>query len=567
MKVDRMVVRESEEASKKKGWFSRGGKGKDQKVKYQNAKSVTRPPSTSWYTKKSSSSSTASPLPGPSSGGKGVDDGGDGLPERLEGPSTQWDTASTLVGSRSNSPSNEKSKVSEDRDEATDEDDIVPARAGFNIEAMKEIIAKSGGTASTDADVLHAPAPRHLPLDRLPLHQPLGRTESAPPPLPSKTDSPVSFNSDRDRSATPTSHVRNRVASAPGLNGEGEFDEAVGFGLGKGRSDLASAYGRSVSLSDAPPSQASGSTSSSGAAGYGFGLGPGTGTDEVSDLSSEFGRTRLGGTGNNTWAAEESDGDDDGFGGYQASSFGSPYGGMSGASRMGGLGAGFGPADSSATLTFGGAGGSIWDTGDTYGTGIGLGPGTTAGGLSFSATSQGLGLSGPGATASSLASASTSFPSHRGSDAFGASSSMLSGPVGPGLGLGSGSGSGMGAFNSSTTPRASTRTLAVSPPPPELPPDMLNPFAASQVSLASAPAGGLSFGAADGSLFVSPGLGLGSMESGGSTADSWTPPPLSIGRGGGGGAASGNGDGRGSLRRKQSAAASSMLNVNANPWG
>lgn len=560
MKVDRMVVRESEEASKKKGWFSRGGKGKDQKAKSQIAKSVTRPPSTSWYSKKSSTSSSASPLPGRSSGGKGVDDGGEDLPERLEGPSTQWDTASTLVGSRSNSPSNEKSNVSEDRDEATEEDDIVPARAGFNIEAMKEIIAKSGGTASTDADVLHAPAPRHLPLDRPPLHQPLGRTESAPPPLPSKTDSPVSFNSDRDRSATPTSHVRNRVASAPGLNGEGEFDEAVGFGLGKGRSDLASAYGRSVSLSDAPSSQASGSNSSSG---FGFGLGPGTGADEVSDLSSEIGRTRLDGTGNNTWAAEESDGDDDGFGGYQASSFGSPYSGMSGASRMGGLGAGFGPVDSSATLTFGGAGGSIWDTGDTYGTGIGLGQGPSAGGLSFSATSQGLGSSDPGGTASSLASASTSFPSHRGSDAFSASSSMLSGPVGPGLGPGSGSGSGMSAFNSGATPRASTRTLAVSPPPPELPPDMLNPFAASQVSLSSAPAGGLAFGAADGSLFVSPGLGLGSLESGKSTADAWTPPPLSIGRGGDAAAS----DGRGSVRRKQSAAASSMLNVNANPWG
>lgn len=517
-----MVVQEND-APKKKGWFSRSGKNKPTKAK-NGGESVTRPPSTSWYTKRPTTKTGESSSSGQGQNTKDDDE----LPERMERRSMQSDTASTLVNSRSASPTNtlKREGKSSPEGESNVEEDIVPAHAGFNIQAIKDTIASSGGAASADADVLHAPTPRHRPIEPPPLHQAAGRTESAPPPLPPKSGSSAVFTS--DRSVTPIAHARARVASAPGFGSEAGSLEtndnvsAIGLGTTDRRSDLASAFGRSVSLNDTPSGPASGSTSS----------------------SSE-------------WATTGGD-DDDEFGGFETSSFRSPYStGMSGRADM----SGFGRAGKTTTLTFGGAGGSVWDAGDMYGTGT-AGPSSSA----FT-TSQTMGLdigaSGMRTTPIPLAGVNTSASfSSRGSDAF-ASSSIPTGPVGPGIG------SGVGATHDSFaayTGNVPSSSLAVSPPPPDLPADILNPFAASQASLSfvpssgigtgSEPAGGLSFGAADGSLFLS-------SASAGGSAETWTPPPL-VGRG----MATGdrNGEGRGSVRKKQqNAASASMLNLN--PWG
>ncbi|EJD03554.1 DUF726-domain-containing protein [Fomitiporia mediterranea MF3/22] len=239
---DRIVVREDEEQPKKKtSWFSRRKSKPDPKV----ARRVSRPPS-------------ALNLPKNPTSPKAEDDE---LPERIEHPKTPT-TPTSAVKSSPNTPIQSPPATPRASD-VSEASDGPPVHAGFDFRAIHEVIANEG----TDPNVLHAPiaqTPRAQVDLSLP-HEPSGRPESVPPPVPAKNQ-PL----EEDRSATLPRPGRNsdiRISSTPLFGsgagfGENEDDEddgdissALGSSLGfagpsASRRDLASSFVRSVSLTE-----------------------------------------------------------------------------------------------------------------------------------------------------------------------------------------------------------------------------------------------------------------------------------------------------------------------------
>lgn len=500
MKGDREVVREGEQASKKT-WFSRKSKA--------STGSVSRPPT-------AVSSGGSGKKPSPLSSVEKADD--DELPERLSTPSG---SVTSPVQSPPTTPSVNSRGAEQDMG-PEDSQDAVPLHAGFDFKAIQEVIASSGGAGSADADVLHAPIPQRR-LATPPIHQSLGRTESAPPPVPPKANTPKLTSTSQT-----TLHNRVRVVSAPvfGEEEEGDITAELAPGPSSGpRRDLSSAFSKAVSLADqsnafAPTAGRSAFDSIDADKGVTRGntriteslpymsqlsMPPiASVTSQASDHSE-----RIGGSERIRDEEEEEEeespverstgssaglavGNYSPYGAYNSITSSLPYGSYasnamtsnalsSARSRTdaGALGLGLGPADSTATLSFAGGSGNIWGTGPRE---------TSAGTSTFSRGSDAGGLS--------LSSTSTSSP-----------------------------------FSTSITSAA----------PPSLPQDILNPFAVSSVDLA--------FGAQDGSVTSEAASGTGT-----GPGDYWSPPPLlSATRAGQG-------------KKKQTVATSSTTALNSNPW-
>ncbi|KAH8119812.1 DUF726-domain-containing protein [Phellopilus nigrolimitatus] len=423
MKEDRIVVRDGEERPKKKSWFTRRGSGKDAKKKPSHPSS--RPPSGLNKTFTSSNVKAKD----------AIED--DELPERLDHTSTPGLSSSTSSPVQSPPGTPRTSDVSASG---------IPVHAGFDLKAIQEVIASADGAeADVDASVLNTPVRQTLRTLDTPLPQPYvpsSRTESAPPPVPTKGGwegaraerSPTSVSGARPR------HVRSRNMSTPfpgstsGVEEDEEGDIASagpsGSGSGSGSRGLSSAFARSVALGD-PLNDLDDS--------------PFSGPTRSSYWNSEdTGTYGIGGSGNRPT----------GFGGMSDRVDGWFSGGFASGANAGTIGTG--PVDPTPALSFGGAGGSMWDSG------------AGGGGL--------------------------------GSFGLRPSSAVTSSPE---------------------IATSSSRAFSVSPPPPALPPDILNPFAMSATDISAGP--------------------------GGRGGDGWSPPPLTT-----------------KNRPKQAA---STLNVNANPWG
>ncbi|TDL26409.1 DUF726-domain-containing protein [Rickenella mellea] len=140
---DRIVVREGEEAPKKKGWFSQGAKKPT-----TNSQRVSRPPG-AYPVKSEGQKTAASP--------------DDDLPERTE-----------KVDLRPSSPVESTTETLRPPGPA-DSQSSLPIHAGFDFNAIKEVIGKEG----LNLDELREPGPM---LFRPPdLQPPSMRSESAPP--------------------------------------------------------------------------------------------------------------------------------------------------------------------------------------------------------------------------------------------------------------------------------------------------------------------------------------------------------------------------------------------------
>ncbi|KAI0082332.1 DUF726-domain-containing protein [Panus rudis PR-1116 ss-1] len=141
---DRIVVREGEEV-KKRSWFSL-------KKSAPSTARVSRPPSSATFGGHRKSSSSAS--------------GDDDLPPR------ETDTPLKATAEQTHLP-----PTPTDRDATSSSSDI-PLHAGFDLQAMKEIIGKG----DIHPEELQMPVPNkyHIP----PIPPPTLRSESAPPPIP-----------------------------------------------------------------------------------------------------------------------------------------------------------------------------------------------------------------------------------------------------------------------------------------------------------------------------------------------------------------------------------------------
>ncbi|KAI0354671.1 DUF726-domain-containing protein [Trametes cingulata] len=208
---DRVVIREGEE-TQKKGWFGR------KKKSSASSQSVSRPPSAASFghAKKSGSQSSAAD---------------DDLPPR-EGATTP-----TLPHPPSTQSPPPPSTPHDDGDVASAE---IPAHAGFDFAAIKEVIGK----ADLNPDELRVPAPSKFPPP--PAHPPILRTESAPPPVP---DSPPA--------ATPKMRPSLDLPPVP-FDHE---DEPVAGPSSGARADLSSSLSRSLSLNNVPDELAEDMTS------------------------------------------------------------------------------------------------------------------------------------------------------------------------------------------------------------------------------------------------------------------------------------------------------------------
>ncbi|KAI0964105.1 hypothetical protein AcW1_001004 [Taiwanofungus camphoratus] len=159
---DRIVVREAEEDTKRRGWFSRKKKPSTPTSHVSRPPSVTSFPS---HRKQRSSQSTSpdenlppreatsSPVPAPSS--------------KPEAPVAE---ASSIAPSAINAPESDLSTS------------VLPVHAGFNFDAIKEVISK----AEMDPEEMKIPMPNQVP--RLHIPEPSQRSESAPLPAPLSSD-------------------------------------------------------------------------------------------------------------------------------------------------------------------------------------------------------------------------------------------------------------------------------------------------------------------------------------------------------------------------------------------
>ncbi|KAI0334020.1 DUF726-domain-containing protein [Cubamyces sp. BRFM 1775] len=203
---DRVVIREGEE-TKKKGWFSR------KKKSSTSSQTVSRPPSASAFVHVKKSSQTSA--------------GDDDLPPR-EGASTPTPVQSPVPSQSEKSPS---ANPQDDGDLASAE---IPAHAGFDFAAIKEVLGKAD-----KSEELRVPAPSRFPPPSIPVHPPTLRTESAPPPVP---DSPPAATPKSrpslDLPPVPPDHEDEPV---PGASSSSHPDR-----------DLPSILSRSLSLNNAP---------------------------------------------------------------------------------------------------------------------------------------------------------------------------------------------------------------------------------------------------------------------------------------------------------------------------
>ncbi|KAF7347241.1 DUF726-domain-containing protein [Mycena venus] len=156
---DRIVERE-EDKNKKKGWFSR----KTQEP--TRPESISRPPSTTWRHSQASSVTLD-----------------DDLPPRVASPGS--------------------SKPSPTKDAAADVDSKIPIHAGFDFNAIKDVMGK----AELNPDELKIPEPSQF--EAPPIPPPSMRSESAPP----QTQTPPA-NADRPAPFSPPSPTRTDLSGA-----------------------------------------------------------------------------------------------------------------------------------------------------------------------------------------------------------------------------------------------------------------------------------------------------------------------------------------------------------------
>lgn len=202
MKADREVVREATPKQRKKSWFSR----RESKNNTAASRPASRPPSalSKGPTSPRSSNEKAPAIPDE-----------DDLPERLEFTQHSPISSSSETQSQPLSP-----RASSGSPSPSD-----PDEAGFDLAAIHDVIAKSGGKAQADADVLHAPLAKspHAAMSLASAHEPSGRAESAPLPMPTEdvTDA-VSASSSQYRPHLQS--TRTRVTSTPYFGGSEEFE-------------------------------------------------------------------------------------------------------------------------------------------------------------------------------------------------------------------------------------------------------------------------------------------------------------------------------------------------------
>ena len=315
MKEDRMVVREGEDVPKKKSWFTR----RDSKRKEEPSNKPPGPDSS----RKSTTSAKQS-----------LDD--NELPERLEHAKTPTSAADMT----SSTPSSVQSPPSTPRpsDVSADDQNDIPVHTGFDLRAIKEVIAN----ANTETE-LHAPQALTPHTISMPSpHIPSGRAESVPPPVYAKESDQ---SSDLSRTDIHPGYSRSRVTSTPMLSSEGSFGEDEDDGditsaLGSSSKfvgppntrDLANSFSQSMSLQDQSRTNYSST----------YVLKSG-----LSDNDSLPSNSRSGETGYSAWSS--TDRFASGLGpGMNIGGFSDPYTG----SRLG--------PTNAPTLTFGGAGGSLW---------------------------------------------------------------------------------------------------------------------------------------------------------------------------------------------------------------
>ncbi|KAI0673841.1 hypothetical protein C8Q78DRAFT_654258 [Trametes maxima] len=202
---DRVVIREGEE-TEKKGWFGR------KKKSSTSSQSISRPPSTATFghVRKSGSQSSV------------VDD---------ELPPREGATIPTppIPQSQLRTPAQSPKPSATPRDDGDVASAEIPAHAGFDFAAIKEVIGKT----DHHSEDLHVPAPNRFPPPSVP--PPTLRTESAPPPLP---DSPL----------TATPRVRPSL-DLPPVPIEHEGEPVAGPSTSS-RTDLSSSLSRSLSLNN-----------------------------------------------------------------------------------------------------------------------------------------------------------------------------------------------------------------------------------------------------------------------------------------------------------------------------
>ncbi|KAI0714780.1 hypothetical protein C8Q76DRAFT_436977 [Earliella scabrosa] len=218
---DRVVIREGEE-KEKKGWFRR----KKKSSSTSQSQSVSRPPSAvpSGAAKKRTSESSA------------TDD--DDLPPR-EGASTPTPATKAPAQQPPKSPT-----AAPDGDLGSSE---LPAHAGFDFAAIKEVLGKS----DLNHEEVQVPQPTRFPPPSIP--PPTLRTESAPPPLP-ETPSP---------STTPK--VRPSLDLPPVPHEDHQQPVAGPSTSTSPRADLSSTLSRSLSLNNMSAAAEADMTSSFGA--------------------------------------------------------------------------------------------------------------------------------------------------------------------------------------------------------------------------------------------------------------------------------------------------------------
>ncbi|KAL0952070.1 hypothetical protein HGRIS_008706 [Hohenbuehelia grisea] len=166
---ERVVVREEDEP-KKKSWFSR-------KKSTQNARpqSVSRPPSTASWAKKSTASPRAS--------------ADDDMPPRMDSSTPHSNGPSSMPTSPTKANAAPSSGTSTPQREASESATDLPLHAGFDFAAIKEIIGQA--EEASDQKVYEVP----------PIPPPSNRSESTPPVHRDAYPDPDPFSQDRPPSA------------------------------------------------------------------------------------------------------------------------------------------------------------------------------------------------------------------------------------------------------------------------------------------------------------------------------------------------------------------------------
>ncbi|KAF8518611.1 hypothetical protein JB92DRAFT_2902377 [Gautieria morchelliformis] len=196
MEGDREVVREGEDKKKKRGWFS-----KDKKT-VQNTKNVQRPPSSLSLPRHSSSAST-SPSPG-------LDD----LPERIPHSPAQPGSAEETASGDSTSS--------------------IPIHAGFDFNAIKEMLQKEGTKGKDELVGMQIPTE--------PTRSPPAVSGTA---SPTETALPIQSEQSRTRRTSAASDVSSSARPVQQSNIHSKFDTVSEAPVG-----LAQTLTQSLSLSD-----------------------------------------------------------------------------------------------------------------------------------------------------------------------------------------------------------------------------------------------------------------------------------------------------------------------------